>query len=99
MRRETSTIVVVQADGALLGVLDGQGKNAFYDFIGRGGRRHAAPRALYRARRVANTVTFEELMRIAGLWVESAVKLDESGLRHMLHLVAAQERRRRRQAN
>lgn len=78
---------------------DGQGKNAFYDFIGRGGRRHAALRALYRARRVANTVTFEELMRIADLWVESALKLDESGLRHMLHLVAAQERRRLRQAN
>lgn len=75
---------------------DGQGVNAFYDFIGRGGRRHAALRALYRARRLANNVTFEEMAHIADLWVESALNLDDSGLRHMLRLLAAQERRRYR---
>jgi DSF synthase len=72
---------------------DGQGVSAFYDFIGRGGRRHAALRALYRARRLVNTVTFEEMSGIADLWVEAALKLDEAGLRRMLRLVAAQERR------
>lgn len=77
---------------------DGQGLNAFYDFIGRGGRRHGALRALYRARRLVNTVTFEEMTRIADLWVEAAMKLDEAGLRRMLRLVAAQERRIVRQA-
>ncbi len=77
---------------------DGQGVNAFYDFIGRGGRRYAALRALYRARRLVNTVTFEEMTRIADLWVEAALKLDEAGLRRMLRLVAAQERRITRQA-
>ena len=40
---------------------DGQGVGAFYDFIGRGGKRYAAFRALYRARRLVNTVTFEEM--------------------------------------
>jgi DSF synthase len=69
---------------------DGQ---AFYDFIGRGGKRYAALRALYRARRLVNTVTFEEMTRIADLWVEAALKLDEAGLKRMLRLVAAQERR------
>ena len=77
---------------------DGQGMKAFYDFIGRGGKRHGALRALYRARRLVNTVTFEEMTRIADLWVEAALKLDEAGLRSMLRLVAAQDRRAMRQA-
>lgn len=77
---------------------DGQGLNAFYDFIGRGGRRHGALRALYRARRLVNTVTFEEMTRIADLWVEAALKLDDAGLRRMHRLIAAQERRVDRQA-
>ena len=72
---------------------DGQGVKAFYDFIGRGGKRYGALRALYRARRLVNTVTFEEMTRIADLWVEAALKLDEAGLRRMQRLVAAQDRR------
>lgn len=77
---------------------DGQAVAAFYDFIGRGGKRYAALRALYRARRLVNTVTLEEMTRIADLWVEAALKLDESGLKRMLRLVAAQERRTLRRA-
>jgi DSF synthase len=72
---------------------DGKGVEAFYDFIGRGGRRYAALRALYRARRLVNPVTFEEMTRIADLWVEAALKLDETGLRRMLRLATAQARR------
>ena len=72
---------------------DGQGLNALYDFIGRGGKRHSALRALHRARRSVSAVTFEEMMHIADLWVEAALKLDESGLRRMSRLVAAQDRR------
>jgi len=72
---------------------DGQGLGAFYDFIGRGGRRHTALRALYRARRMAGGVSLEEMTRIADLWVEAALKLDEGGVRRMLRLAAAQDRR------
>jgi len=72
---------------------DGQGLQAFYDFIGRRERRYAAQRALYRARRLVNPVTFEEMTRIADLWVEAAFKLEESDLKRMERLVAAQERR------
>ena len=78
---------------------DGQGVAAFYDFIGRGGRRYAAQRALYRSRRLVNPVTFEEMTRIADLWVDAALKLDESGLRRMHRLITAQERRITRQAS
>jgi len=72
---------------------DGQGVQAFYDFIGRRERRYAAQRALYRARRLVNPVTFEEMTRIADLWVEAAFKLEESDLKRMERLVTAQERR------
>ncbi|MBU6506457.1 MAG: crotonase/enoyl-CoA hydratase family protein [Alphaproteobacteria bacterium] len=72
---------------------DGQGMQAFYDFIGRRERRYAAQRAMYRARRLVNPVTFEEMTRIADLWVEAAFKLEESDLKRMERLVTAQERR------
>ncbi|MGH6968259.1 MAG: crotonase/enoyl-CoA hydratase family protein [Stellaceae bacterium] len=72
---------------------DGQGVQAFYDFIGRRERRYAAQRALYRARRLVNPVTFEEMTRIADLWVEAAFKLEASDLKRMERLVTAQERR------
>ena len=38
-------------------------------------------------------VTFEEMTRIADLWVEAAFKLEESDLKRMERLVTAQERR------
>ncbi|HEY3918278.1 MAG TPA: crotonase/enoyl-CoA hydratase family protein [Stellaceae bacterium] len=72
---------------------EGQGLGAFYDFIGRGGKRYAALRALYRARRMLSGVSFEEMARISDLWVEAALKLDESGVKRMLRLAAAQDRR------
>lgn len=72
---------------------DGQGMQAFYDFIGRRERRYAAQRAMYRARRLVNPVTFEEMTHIADLWVEAAFKLEESDLKRMERLVTAQERR------
>ena len=72
---------------------DGQGMQAFYDFIGRRERRYAAQRAMYRARRLVNPVTFEEMTRIADLWVEAAFKLEEADLKRMERLVTAQERR------
>jgi DSF synthase len=73
---------------------DGQGVAALHEFIGRRGSRYPALRALYRARRLVNPVTLEELTRIADLWVEAAFKLEELDLRKMLHLDAAQARRR-----
>lgn len=72
---------------------DGQGMQAFYDFIGRRERRYTAQRALYRARRLVNPVTYEEMTRIADLWVEAAFKLEDADLKRMERLVSAQERR------
>jgi len=75
---------------------DGEGVDAFYSHIGRDGRRHAALAAMRQARQIAHPITFEEMTRIADLWVDAALSLDESDLRRMTRLAAAQDRRRNR---
>jgi DSF synthase len=67
---------------------DGQGMAALHNFIGPQGCRHVALRALYRARRMVNPLTLEELFRVADLWVEAAFKLDEAALTKMSRLAA-----------
>ncbi|MGH6989451.1 MAG: crotonase/enoyl-CoA hydratase family protein [Stellaceae bacterium] len=75
---------------------DGAGVDAFYDVIGRGGRRHQTHLALRGARRLVHPLGFEEMARIADMWVEAAFKLEESDLKKMLRLATAQDRRRER---
>jgi DSF synthase len=74
---------------------DGRGIEAFYDFVGRNGRRHGAHRAIFQARHYVNPVNHQEMMDIAKLWVDTALTLEELDLRKMAHLVAAQDRRRK----
>ena len=76
---------------------DGAGVETLYDAIGRGGKRHQTHVALRTARRLVNPLGLEEMSRIADLWVEAAFKLEESDLKKMLRLAAAQDRRRERQ--
>lgn len=76
---------------------DGEGVDAVYSYIGRGGKRHGAHVAVRQARRIVNPVRFEELMGIADLWVEAALNLSDADLRKMLRLAAAQDRRRTRE--
>jgi DSF synthase len=75
---------------------DGAGVEALYEAIGRGGKRHNTHVALRAARRLVNPVAFEEMSRIAELWVDAAFKLDDGDLKRMLRLAAAQDRRRER---
>jgi DSF synthase len=76
---------------------DGEGTDAVYAYIGRHGRRHRAHTALRQARWVTNPVSLEEMLRIADLWVDAALKLNEADLRKMTRLAQAQDRRRNRQ--
>jgi DSF synthase len=76
---------------------DGEGAEAVYSYIGRHGRRHRAHIALRQTRWVTNPVSLEEMLRIADLWVDAALKLDEADLRKMTRLAQAQDRRRNRQ--
>jgi hypothetical protein len=77
---------------------DGAGIEAVYAHIGRRGRRHACHSAIRQARRIANPVTREEMLRIADLWIDSALTLTEADLRKMTRLAAAQDRQRNRGA-
>jgi DSF synthase len=86
---EQGVIDVLAADGA--------GVDAVYSYIGRGGKRHGAHVAVRQAQRIVNPVRFEELMGIADLWVEAALRLSDADLRKMLRLAAAQDRRRERE--
>jgi len=76
---------------------DGEGTDAVYAYTGRHGRRHRAHTALRQARWVTNPVSLEEMLRIADLWVEAALKLNDADLRKMTRLAMAQDRRRSRQ--
>jgi DSF synthase len=72
---------------------DGQGENAVKDYIARHRRKHNAHRAIYRARKRIDPVTYEELRDIVDIWVDAAMNLGEQDLRKMMRLVTAQERR------
>ena len=76
---------------------DGEGTDAVYAYTGRHGRRHRAHTALRQARWVTNPVSLEEMLRIADLWIDAALKLNEADLRKMTRLAMAQDRRRSRQ--
>ncbi|HMU22443.1 MAG TPA: enoyl-CoA hydratase, partial [Sphingorhabdus sp.] len=75
---------------------DGQGEAAIVDYCQRNRNRFAAERAVYRARRVANPVELDELMRITTIWAETAMTLTDADVRKMERLADAQERRIRR---
>ncbi|HEY4250310.1 MAG TPA: crotonase/enoyl-CoA hydratase family protein [Roseomonas sp.] len=72
---------------------DGEGEAATRQYIAQNSRKHNAHLAIYRARRRANPVTFEELSDIVDIWVDAALGLSDMDLRKMVRLGAAQDRR------
>lgn len=79
-------------------VPDGQGEHAVEHFIRRHQKRGNAHNAMNRVRQVINPVTYEELITITKIWVDTALRLHERDLRMIEHLVAAQNRRLQAQA-
>lgn len=73
---------------------DGEGELAVREYIDRHAYRHNAYRGVFQARRRVNPVTFEELRDVTDIWVEASMNLNESDLRRMARLTAAQDRRR-----
>ena len=83
---------------AELGVVDvlaprGGGEAAVRTFVAENRRRHAMRAALGEVRRRCNPITYEELLDVTEIWVETALALDEADLRRMDRLVTAQRRR------
>jgi DSF synthase len=81
-----------------LGLVDqvvgrGEGPASVREYLERNRRRHATLLALSRVRHRCQPVTYEELIDVTDVWVETALGLDEADLRRMEHLVRAQHRR------
>jgi DSF synthase len=71
----------------------GEGPDAVRDYLERNRRRHGTLCALSRVRQHCQPVSYEELIAVTSLWVETALRLDDADLRRMEHLVRAQQRR------
>lgn len=74
-------------------VADGSGPAAIYDHVTACARNGLARQAVLQTRRIVNPVTREELIRVADVWVETALMLSARDLRRMRHLAQAQNRR------
>ena len=72
---------------------DGEGKQAVKDFIKDHRRRSNAHGALNRIQRMVGPITYEELMSITRIWVDTALQLNARDLRMIHHLIRAQSRR------
>jgi DSF synthase len=72
---------------------DGEGAFVVKDYIERNSRKHNAHKAMYRAKRRINPVTYEELRDIVDIWVDAALQVTEPDLRMMARLTSAQDRR------
>jgi DSF synthase len=72
---------------------DGQGEGAVRQYIARSARHHGAHRAVCEVRRRLNPLTFEELEDVTEIWVDAALRLEETDLRKMERLMLAQHHR------
>ena len=69
---------------------DGGGEKAVYDYIRKEQRSKNTYKAIRKAKRCCNPVTFEELTEIATIWVDANMQLGEKELRMMERLIARQ---------
>ncbi len=72
---------------------DGAGVDAVYGFIAQSDRQWRTRNAVSRMRDVVCPLSLDELIRIADVWVETAMSLSPADLRRMQHLAKAQDRR------
>lgn len=70
----------------------GEGVSTVLDFMRRQDRRSNGFQAVQKARQRFNPVTYQELLDITMIWVESALKLTEKDLKVMDRLVRSQEK-------
>jgi DSF synthase len=71
---------------------DGAGEAAVYTFIRKHARSPNGRRAIEMVRREVEPVTYDELMRVVGIWADAALRLTERDLRLMERLVRAQNK-------
>jgi DSF synthase len=71
---------------------DGAGEAAVDSFIRKHAKASNGRRAIERLRHEIEPVSYDELMRVVGVWADAALRLDERDLRMMERLVRAQNR-------
>lgn len=71
---------------------DGRGRAAIEQIISQRSRRTNSYRAMAAAKRHFMPLQFEELVKIVGVWVDAAMRLETRDLRMMARLVKAQDR-------
>jgi DSF synthase len=76
----------------------GQGEAGLREHLERKAHQHGVQTALARVARRCQPISYEELIEVTDIWVETALGLTEADLRRMERLAAAQERRRARAA-
>lgn len=81
-----------------LGLVDilaenGQGHRAVQEYLANSHRRANAHHALNRVRQCVNPITYEELIEITRVWVDTALQLGDRDLKMIQRLLAAQKRR------
>ena len=87
-----------------MGVIDlllpaGGGEAALREHLERKAHQHGVHTALARVARRCQPVSYDELIDVTEIWVETALGLTEADLRRMERLASAQERRRARVAS
>ncbi len=75
-------------------VSDGEGASAVRGLLARHQRKGNAYTAFGRVQQCINPVTYEELIRITRIWVDTALQLGPRDLRMIENLVRAQDRRK-----
>jgi DSF synthase len=68
----------------------GEGEQAVYEFIRKEARQRNGALALRAAREISQPILHDELMRIAEIWVDAALRLEAKDLRMMERLVSRQ---------
>ena len=91
----SSGSIFTGAELADLGVVDllaedGCGPEAAIAFMKHRLRSHNGYSAMLRARKAVQAITRKELQRVAGIWVDAALRLDREDLRAMARVIRAQ---------
>ena len=74
---------------------DTHGDLAVYDYIKKENKAKNGYRAFRAAKNCVNPITYDELIKISRVWVDTALRLEPRDLRMMERLVSRQSRRSR----
>jgi DSF synthase len=70
---------------------DGAGEAAVYDYIRSNERRRNGMQAIFSCRRYVHPLSYDELLAIANVWVDAALRLEDKDLRLMSRLARSQQ--------